>query len=133
MKRNSHPHAGPAALQARLQLRHMQLRNEIVEALRDSEREDYAELAGRVHDRQDEALADLLTDVRLASMERDLAELRDIEAALVRMHAGSYGVCVECGAAVDPERLEAYPTAKRCFACQQDHERAHGGARVASL
>ena len=85
MKVHTHPHPGPAALQARLRIRHTQLRGEVVDALRESRREDYAELAGRVHDRQDEALADLLTDVRLAGMDRDLEELRDIEAALARM------------------------------------------------
>lgn len=133
MKQHAHPHAGIAALAARLRIRHGQLRQEIIEALRESRREDYAELAGRVHDRQDEAVADLLTDVRLAGMARDQDELRDVEAALARLHAGSYGICTDCGAAVDPARLEAFPTAKRCFACQRAHEHRSSGFQVASL
>jgi RNA polymerase-binding transcription factor DksA len=35
-------------------------------------------------------------------------------------------VCVDCGASVGYERLEAYPTAKRCLACQQAHEKTRG-------
>lgn len=133
MKIHTHPHAGMEALAARLRIRHGQLRQEIMDALRESRREDYAELAGRVHDRQDEAVADLLTDVRLAGMARDLEELRDLETALGRLRVGSYGVCVECGTAVDPARLEAYPTAKRCYACQRAYERRRTGFRTASL
>ena len=37
--------------------------------------------------------------------------------------AGRYGVCIDCGTAIDFKRLEAYPTAKRCIACQQRRER----------
>lgn len=133
MKAHTHPHAGREALETRLHIRYVQLRDEIVAALRDSQDEGYSALAGLVHDRQDEAVADLLTDVRLAGMDRDLAELRDVEAALSRVRSGRYGLCVDCGAEVDPSRLEAYPTAKRCFSCQQRYERTHGAARVARL
>ena len=133
MKTHTHPHAGMEALAARLHIRHRQLRQEIIEALNESRREDYAELAGRVHDRQDEAVADLLTDVRLADMARDVGELRDVEAALARMHAGSYGICTDCGEKVDKARLEAFPTAKRCFTCQRTYEQRTAGFRAVSL
>ena len=41
-----------------------------------------------------------------------------VEAAMVRIEDGTYGTCVGCGAAIDPRRLLAYPTASRCHACQ---------------
>ncbi len=56
-----------------------------------------------------------------------------MEAALARMHAGSYGICTDCGAAVDPARLEAFPTAKRCFNCQRSYEHRINGFRAVSL
>ena len=45
----------------------------------------------------------------LESLEGDLAE---IEAALQRLDDGSYGVDEVTGEPIDPERLEAYPTAR---------------------
>ena len=53
-----------------------------------------------------------------AMNEHETAELGDIEAALERMEAGTYGQCTDCGVSIPPERLSAYPTAKRCIDCQ---------------
>jgi len=50
--------------------------------------------------------------------ERDRAELQAIEQALVRVHDGSYGLCVRCGAAITTARLQAQPAAERCVSCQ---------------
>ena len=50
--------------------------------------------------------------------EHETAELGDIEAALERMDAGTYGQCTDCGVTIPPARLNAYPTAKRCIDCQ---------------
>ncbi len=49
--------------------------------------------------------------------EAGLAELRMIEAALKRIEAGEYGVCVNCGEDIAPERLDAVPHAARCRHC----------------
>ena len=43
--------------------------------------------------------------------------LREVGAALVRVEAGTYGVCECCAGAVGDARLEARPTARRCIAC----------------
>jgi len=55
---------------------------------------------------------------------RDVEEIRDIDAALQRLAAGTYGVCARCEKSIHRPRLEAYPTAKRCLPCQQLHERS---------
>ena len=41
-----------------------------------------------------------------------------VQDALARVEAGSYGNCVNCGAALPDERLEARPEAARCVTCQ---------------
>ena len=46
-------------------------------------------------------------------------ELNAIDDALARMRDGSYGRCVDCGAAIAPERLEAVPQAEHCIDCQR--------------
>lgn len=113
---------------AKLNDRFMELRREISAELLRSDEEQYGDLAGRVHDVGDEALADLLVDTELASIDRHVQEIRDIDAALMRIADGSYGECCDCREPIAIKRLEAYPTARRCVACQEVHERtfAHG-------
>ena len=108
--------------------RFMALRREISAELLRSDDEQYGDLAGRVHDTGEEALADLLVDIELASIDRHVQEIRDIDAALMRIAEGSYGKCCDCQEPIVIERLTAYPTARRCIACQETHDRtfAHG-------
>ena len=87
-------------------------------------REDvYSQTTGPVADTGDEATADLISDVENAELSRDLQELREIDSALARMSAGSYGTCVDCGGEIGIDRLRSEPTASRCFACQSTYER----------
>lgn len=46
-----------------------------------------------------------------------LLEIRRIEAALARMEAGEYGICVSCGKAIEAERLAALPDTPFCRNC----------------
>jgi RNA polymerase-binding transcription factor DksA len=109
------------------------LRAEIREVLLRSDSEKYADIAGQVHDAEEEALADLLVDVSLAEITRDVGEMRDIDAALRRIATGGYGTCVRCREPISRARLEVYPTAKRCLSCQQIHDRERGVARPPTL
>lgn len=56
--------------------------------------------------------------------EHETAHLTQIDAALQRIAAGTYGECVDCGADIAPARLRATPEAARCLACQEAVERA---------
>ncbi len=65
--------------------------------------------------------ADVATEVETQMEDRGLADdaarqIEQINAALTRMDAGSWGTCVVCGTAIDDERLEARPEADRCRA-----------------
>jgi RNA polymerase-binding transcription factor DksA len=53
-------------------------------------------------------------DHRSAIRERILA----VEQAIVRLRAGTYGICVRCGAKIDRKRLSREPDASRCITCQ---------------
>jgi len=50
--------------------------------------------------------------------------LADIDSALQRIDAGTYGTCVTCGQEIPVQRLEAHPTASLCIDCKR---RAEGG------
>lgn len=89
------------------------------------ERTRYSDLVGQVGDLEDHALAELLVDDELAGIQREIAELRDVQAAEKRLALGTCGTCVDCGDAIDFERLCAWPTATRCIPCQQQHEKTH--------
>ena len=43
--------------------------------------------------------------------------LAEVEAALARVDAGTYGVCERCGAPIGEARLDALPAARLCIAC----------------
>jgi RNA polymerase-binding protein DksA len=108
-----------------LKRRYRELWDDVQREVTSADTEPYQEIAGEVHDRQDESVADVVVDVNLAAIHRDVGEMRDIEAALERLSSGVYGICVECGSEIPQARLHAYPTAKRCRACQEFHERTH--------
>ena len=44
-------------------------------------------------------------------------EIQQIGKALKRIAEGTYGVCAQCGADIDPKRLKALPNATRCISC----------------
>jgi DnaK suppressor protein len=92
------------------------LRGETCEALSRSDKETYADIAGGLSDLENQSLAEVT---------RDAQEIRAIERALKRIALGTYGVCVSCGQPIEPERLEAHPTANRCAACQRAYEHDH--------
>ena len=48
---------------------------------------------------------------------QELAELRQIDAALARVEDGSYGACVKCGGEIAGARLELLPATPLCAAC----------------
>jgi DnaK suppressor protein len=77
---------------------------------------DLADVGEQVEEEEvDQALAD--------SLERELAA---IDRALERVEDGSYGVSVESGEPIPPERLDAIPWAERTPEEQERYERTHG-------
>ena len=73
-----------------------------------------------------------LADTATATVDREIdytLEASDgrllaaIDAALGRIENGTYGTCVNCGAQIPPERLEAMPWATLCIECKRKEER----------
>jgi DnaK suppressor protein len=57
---------------------------------------------------------------RLISVAKALrSNLRDVERALGKLDAGTYGTCERCGNPIAAERLEALPWAVLCMDCKQ--------------
>ena len=53
----------------------------------------------------------------------------DLESALERIRAGTYGRCLDCGKAIAHKRLEALPAARHCLNC----ETRQGGVPAESI
>ena len=116
-----------------LKRRFLDLREEIRQELISSDNQHYVDLAGQVHDLEEESLADLLVDLELADIDRHIQEIRAIDAALISMSEGRYGLCAKCGNPIDKKRLRAVPTAQRCYRCQALHEKTYIQRGQASL
>jgi DnaK suppressor protein len=66
---------------------------------------------------------DLEPDLADVLLERCNEAIEQVDAALSRMEAGSYGSCLACGGPIPYERLEIVPAADRCVGCQADRNR----------
>jgi RNA polymerase-binding transcription factor DksA len=76
----------------------------------------------------DQHLADHASDMLDREVDESLEEnagliVREIDAALERIEAGTYGVCVACGRPIPEERLAAVPYAVLCVPCKREEER----------
>jgi RNA polymerase-binding transcription factor DksA len=89
----------------------------LLEAERDSLRAELADLVGQDYDAN-------FADTSQVTAERGEAEalantlretLDDVEAALVKLDEGTYGLCEECNEPIAPARLEAMPAARHCI------------------
>jgi RNA polymerase-binding transcription factor DksA len=99
-------------LRDKLLIYRKQLQQEIHDELVKEGSSSSISLAGKVHDKQEESLSEMLTQINLAMLSQHL-----------RMEDGEYGTCIDCDAAIAIARLQAYPTAVRCISCQAIHEK----------
>ncbi|MDQ1373035.1 MAG: DnaK suppressor protein [Actinomycetota bacterium] len=83
--------------------------NEVVRSVETESPDDEHDPDGSTTGFERQRVAALLDHVR-----RRLAELDD---AIERIEAGTYGACATCGRPIAPERLEALPTTATCVDC----------------
>ncbi len=115
-----------------LQTRRGTLLAEIREELARSGDERLSELLGG-GDQGDEALATTLVDLDAAFLDRQVNEVRAIEAALTRVKDGNPNECAECGEDIGFARLSVQPTATRCIRCQERFEKSHANGGQPTL
>ena len=71
---------------------------------------------------QEEGMARLLARLD----ERGQGEIAEIDAALLRIDDGDYGMCEDCDEDIPVQRLRALPFARLCVDCAADRERNGG-------
>ena len=107
-----------AHLERMLRDRRRELQGEVRHGIRNG-RADLSKQGGDDVDRSD---AHSQGDIDLALLQMRTETVRRIDAALVRLEAGTYGSCVECSMAISEPRLRALPFAARCQACEERRE-----------
>ena len=62
-------------------------------------------------------------DLAIGNVDRESKLLRNVRAALQRIHEHSFGTCVECESEISAKRLAAVPWAPCCIQCQETADR----------
>lgn len=68
-------------------------------------------------DSEERAISRENDDVLERLDESDREEIRQLQDAISRIDAGSYGLCTQCGKNIAPARLTALPYASTCITC----------------
>jgi DnaK suppressor protein len=113
--------------------REQDLRARIAEEMRRTDTEDYEQLDGVVGDDADRAFVETAVDIETGRVEQQMKELREIEAARERVAQGTFGICIDCGGAIEYERLRIYTPAVRCAECQTLYEDPGARSRIPKL
>lgn len=75
-----------------------------------------------VLDMEEEAQTGVENDVRYELLRRKAREILQIETALARIEAGTFGHCSGCGGEIAEARLKANLSALQCRECQEKDE-----------
>lgn len=112
-------------IKSNLNMQRNALRNTIRQLLHQSDDPKIMTFANHLSEVEDWVEADVLNDIDIAQCNLELSELRAVDAALARIKAGTYGICIDCGDNISVERLDATPVAERCIDCQEHFEKMH--------
>jgi len=122
----------PPALEERLRERQTELQERLARLEDEAQEFDEDSRPKYSNHPADEAVAFLDRAGRDAVARVLLEDMAQVERALERLAAGSYGLCDDCGQMIPPKRLEARPTATLCVSCQSKRElRANRGRVIA--
>jgi RNA polymerase-binding transcription factor len=113
-------------LKTMLEERHREIQDKL-RTLRETLPAEVAE----VKDAEEQSVNDFVRDVELALIEMTSETLGQIDQAMRRLEAGTYGICANCGTEIAEARLKAVPFATLCRACQEAQESLRAEQREA--
>lgn len=83
----------------------------------------------RCNDPMDQMQNRFEMDLTISVINNDWETRKAVEAALKLLDIGEYGICQDCGAEINPNRLEAIPWTTLCVYCQDDFDCSGVAAR----
>ncbi len=100
---------------------------------RDRQREETSEpLVQDTNDLADCATDEFDHDLAFSLLSQEETALHEVDAALARLNAGTYGICEETGKPIPAARLRAVPWTRYCKEAQEQFER-EGAVKVPRL
>lgn len=103
-------------------------REQLLAEIADYEREDQetlSDVSGENNYRDhmaDQGSATFARELDMTLEDNAREALEQIDGALARIEAGTYGICKRCGAEIPLQRLEAVPAAELCISCKEWEE-----------
>jgi len=91
--------------------------NESVEAHRTHHTDGGVHIRTHRGETDDDAVVEEMNQLEIGALQRGTEAVHEIQAALARLAAGTYGVCTTCGEEVAPQRLAVAPAARLCMTC----------------
>jgi DnaK suppressor protein len=82
----------------------------------------------RSADQADEIQGALDREMVIRSLDSKALILRSVAAAMRRLDAGTFGVCIQCEEEINPKRLAAVPWTPLCITCQEAADHQHSDA-----
>lgn len=104
--------------------RERELQAKIADERQRVQSEGLSQLENEVGDDVDRAFIKTQVGLERDLIDRCVSQLAEIAATHERIARGEVGVCIDCGEAIEPARLEANPVASRCTDCQARNEKA---------
>ncbi len=100
------------------------VRQQLLAKLEDLTRRDNRDelIRERCNDPMDQMQNRFEMDLTISVINNDWEIRRGVETALKLLDANEYGICQDCGAEINPNRLEAIPWTTLCVYCQDEYD-----------
>jgi RNA polymerase-binding transcription factor DksA len=81
-----------------------------------------------VEDRAELGSGNECQEAAIGLIQNESARLEEINAALERIDAGTFGSCEVCGQEISSQRLQAIPVARQCIACARQAQQGEAAS-----
>lgn len=100
------------------------IRNQLLGKLDDLTRRDNRDelIRERCNDPMDQMQNRFEMDLTISVINNDFETRKAVETAIELLDNGEYGICQDCGAEINPKRLEAIPWTTLCVYCQDEYD-----------
>lgn len=76
----------------------------------------------RCNDPMDQMQTRFEMDLTISVINNDFETRKSVQTALRLLDEDEYGICQDCGAEINPQRLEAIPWTTLCVYCQDEYD-----------
>lgn len=112
---------------AELKKRLQEKERDLLAAMAEHEENARDSLEPEVRDHMDQVVSSAGAEQQFRQASAAWHMLEQVREALDRIQKGTYGICIDCGRRIEPQRLEAIPWTPYCSDDQNRHDRGPKG------